>query len=67
MIGCWRRGCYDDIFIMWSYLYGYYEIRGLADYSISENTETIKMVLDGLPELKRVSLISYENAEGTHG
>jgi hypothetical protein len=49
---------------MWSHLYGYYEIRGAADYSISVDTEITLAMLDGFSELKRTGLISYENAIG---
>jgi hypothetical protein len=49
---------------MWSHIYGYYEIRGAADYSISVGTEIMLAILDGFSELKRTGLISYENAIG---
>ena len=49
---------------MWSHLYGYYEIRGSADYSISADTEDMRTILADFPELKRVGLMSYENALG---
>ncbi|WP_325133352.1 hypothetical protein [Hymenobacter sp.] len=47
---------------MWSHIYGYYEIRGAADYSVSSDTEKMRAILAGFPELKQTGLISYENA-----
>jgi hypothetical protein len=49
---------------MWSHLYGYYEIRGAADYSITKDTLEVQAFLDGLPELNRTGLLSYGNAVG---
>jgi hypothetical protein len=49
---------------MWSHLYGYYEIRGSANYDIHDDTEDMRTILDSFPELKRVGLINYENATG---
>ncbi|RYF48045.1 MAG: hypothetical protein EOO38_10960 [Cytophagaceae bacterium] len=49
---------------MWSHLYGYYEIRGSAKYDVSADTEGMRTVLDSFSELKRIGLISYENAVG---
>jgi hypothetical protein len=48
--------------VMWSHIYGYYEIRGAADYSVSSDTEEMRAILAGFPELKQAGLISYENA-----
>jgi hypothetical protein len=52
------------ILMMWSHLYGYYEIRGSANYDISGDTTGMRTILDSFLELKRVGLISYENAAG---
>jgi hypothetical protein len=49
---------------MWSHLYGYYEIRGSENYDICDDTEDMRTILDSFHELKRIGLISYENAIG---
>src|SRR4051812_39081544 len=49
---------------MWSTYYDYYEIRASGSYSLTFDTKQMQAVLDAMPELERVGLMNYKNADG---
>jgi hypothetical protein len=49
---------------MWSNHYDYYRISASANQRLTADTKQIQVVLDAMPDLERIGLMSYRNAMG---